>query len=143
MGVASMNIARNFKHVLDIYKEISDNKINYQKSMIYGWNCSTRDIVALARILDMEGTIDWDSFKYMGIPIFKKNFKVAHWMSIMDKMKIRIQAWRANWLNIAGKVVLMKSILISLSIYQNSIMLAPKYFINKMEGMLRRYKKIP
>jgi hypothetical protein len=139
LGGASVNTARNFKRELDIYKEISGSKINYQKSMIYGWNCSTREIVALARILDMEGMIDWDSFKYLGIPIFKKNSKVAHWTSILDKMKIRIQAWGANWLNIAGKVVLMKSVLISLSIYQNSILLAPKSFINKMEGMLRRF----
>jgi len=60
----------------------------------------------IARALEMEGTILWDSFKYLGIPIFKSVPKVAHWMSLLDKLKIRIQAWGATWLNIAGKVVL-------------------------------------
>lgn len=61
------------------------------------------------------------------------------WNPILKKMKSRIQAWGASWLNIAGKVVLMKSVLISLPIYQNSILLAPKNFISNLEGMLKRF----
>ena len=60
-------------------------------------------------------------------------------MPLLDKVKAIIQVWGANWLNIAGKVVLMKSVLISLPIYQNSMLLAPKTFISKLDGLLRRF----
>ena len=60
-------------------------------------------------------------------------------MPMLDKLKLRIQAWGASWLNNAGKVILMKFVLISLPIYQNSILLALKTFINKVDGLLRRF----
>ena len=58
---------------------------------------------------------------------------------MLDKLKIIIQAWGASWLNIVGKVILMKSVLISLPVYQNSILLAPKTFISKVYGLVRRF----
>ena len=79
LGGAIMITARNFKRELDIYKEVSGNKINHQKSMIYGWNCSNREMIEITRILDMEGMVSWESFKYLGIPIFRKNPKAFHW----------------------------------------------------------------
>ena len=60
-----------FKRELDIYKEVSGSKI-------YGWNCSIRDMTRIARLSGMEGTLSWDSFKYLGIPILKSVPKVAH-----------------------------------------------------------------
>ena len=42
-------------------------------------------------------------------------------------------------MNNVGKVILMKSVLISLPVYQNSILLAPKTFISKVDGLLRRF----
>ena len=43
LGGASLHIARQFKQELETYKQISGSKINFQKSKIYGWNCSVRD----------------------------------------------------------------------------------------------------
>ena len=40
LGGASPNIARRFKHDLDLYQEASGSKINYNKSQFYGWNCT-------------------------------------------------------------------------------------------------------
>jgi hypothetical protein len=54
-------------------------------------------------------------------------------------MKLCIQAWEETWLNLAGNVVLLKSILTSLPIYQNSILLAPKTIFNKIDTLLRRF----
>ena len=36
LGGASINSSRTFKKELDIYKEVSGNKINYLKGTIYG-----------------------------------------------------------------------------------------------------------
>ena len=85
LGGASMITARNFKRELDIYKEVSGSKINHQKSMIYRWNYLKREMIEITRILDMEGMVSWESFKYLGIPIFRKNPKAAHWTLILEK----------------------------------------------------------
>eukprot|EP00253_Pinus_taeda_P014894 PITA_14894 len=139
LGGASINSARSFKKELDICKEASGSKINYSKITIYGWNCSVKDLADIARLLEIKVCQTWESFKYLGIPIFKSTPKVTHWMPLLDKLKLRIQAWGTSWLNTAGKIILIKSVLISMPLFQHSILLAPKTFLSKMDGMLRRF----
>ena len=87
----------------------------------------------------MEGTTTWDSIKYLGVPVFKSTPKVKHGLPLLDKMKLKIHSWGANWLNLVGKVVLMKSVQTSLPLYQNSILLAPKLITLKIDGMMRQF----
>jgi hypothetical protein len=83
-------------------------------------------MLEITTVLEMEGSTNWDSFKYIQIPIFKTTPKLVHWILLLDKLKIHIQAWGETWLNLAGKVVLFKSVWTSLPFYQNSILLTPK-----------------
>eukprot|EP00253_Pinus_taeda_P015500 PITA_15500 len=137
LGGASINSAKSFKKELDSYREVSGSKINFIKSIVYSWNFSVKELSDIARILHMEGSWAWDSFRYLGIPIFRTIPKVVHWLPLLDKIKNRIHAWGASWLNNARKIILMKAVLSSLPLYQHSILLAPKTFINKMEVLLR------
>jgi len=90
LGGASINSAKSFKKELDTYREVSGSKINYLKSTIYGYNFSIKEFTGIARLLEMEGILTWESFKYLGIPIFKSNFELAHWIPLLDKIKLRI-----------------------------------------------------
>lgn len=117
LGGASINSARYFKKELDIYKEASGSKINYSKITIYGWNCSAKNLADIARLLKMKSCQDWDSFKYLGIQIFRSIPKVTYWMPFLYKLKLRIQAWGASWLNTAGKLILIKSLLTSMPLF--------------------------
>ena len=92
-----------------------------------------------SRLLEMEGSQSWDSFTYLGVPIFKSAIKPANWNPIIDKLKAKIQNWGAGWLTLAGKLVLLKSVLSSIPIYQTSILLAPASVINKIESILKKF----
>eukprot|EP00253_Pinus_taeda_P024961 PITA_24961 len=142
LGGASINSASSFKKELDIYKEASGSKINYSKSTIYGWNCSAKILADIARLPEMKICQDWESFKYLGIPIFRSIPKVSHWTPLLDKLKLRIHAWGASWLNTAGKIILIKSVLTSMPLFQHSILLAPKTFLSKMDGKISWSKKV-
>jgi len=90
-----------------------------------------------ARVPGMEGCTIWDTLKYLGVPIFKSNPRTLHWNLLIDKLKNKINSWGASWLNIAGKVVIIKAIPANISIYQSSLLLAPSTIIQKIEAMLR------
>ena len=45
----------------------------------------------------------------------------------------------AIWLNLAGKVVLIKFVLNSYLLYQCSLLLAPVKIINQIEGLMRTF----
>ena len=139
LGGESLHSARHFKHELEIYKEVSGSKINFQKSKIFSWKCSARELQEITRILGMGGTMDWERFIYLGIPIYKTKIKSTNWDIILDKIKTKIQSWNASWLNLAGKTILIKAVLNSMPIYHSSILLAPGLVIRKMEGLLRKF----
>ena len=77
LGGASHHIARRFKNKLDIYCQDSGCKLNLRKSLIYSWNINMREMTEISRILGIEGVTNWDSFKYLGVPVFKSNQKTT------------------------------------------------------------------
>lgn len=96
-------------------------------------------MLEISRILGMEGCTNWDEFKYLGVPIFKSTPRASHWNQLIERIKNRINSWGANWLNLAGKVVLIKVVLANIPIYQSSLLLAPSTVIRKIEVMIKRF----
>jgi hypothetical protein len=139
MGGASLQTTRKFKNELDVYTEISGSAISLIKSKIFGWNITPREMLDISRILGMEGCTNWEAFKYLGVPIFKSKPKASHWNLLIDKLKNKINSWGTSWLNLAGKVVLIKAVLASILIYQSSLLLAPVSTIQKIETLFRRF----
>ena len=82
----------------------------------------------------MEGHTNWEAFKYLGFPIFKSAPRASHWSHLAEKLKNKFTYWGANWLNLAGKTVLIKAVVSSLPIYQCSLLLAPAIVIQKIEA---------
>jgi hypothetical protein len=139
LGGASPIIAKNFKEELDAYAAFSGSEISQTKRKIYGWNITPNEMLGITRVLGMEGHTNWEAFKYLGIPIFKSVPRASHWNHLIDNLKNKISSWGANWLNLAGKVVLIKAVLTSIPIYQSSFLLAPGSVIQKIESLQRRF----
>jgi hypothetical protein len=137
LGGASLLVAKRFKEELDAYVAVSGSEISQAKSKIYGWNITPKEMLGISRVLGMEGHIKWETFNYLGIPISKTTPRASHWNHLLDKLKKRISSWGANWLSLAGMIVLIKSVLASVPIYQNSLLLAPSTTIQQMEAMQR------
>jgi hypothetical protein len=78
LGGDSTIISRKLKQQLDIYKEASGSQINHRRSQLFGWNCKPKEMVEISRTSEMEGETQWESFKYLGVPIFKYRPKYSH-----------------------------------------------------------------
>ena len=77
LGGASSILARLFKWELDMYQEASGSLLNYNKSHIFSWNFSPRDLADISKILGIKWTSQWSDFKYLGVPIFKTTPKAS------------------------------------------------------------------
>ena len=93
----------------------------------------------ITRVLNMDGAINWDSFNYLGVPIFKSKTKTSAWLPIVEKIERKIMGWGAVWLNPTGKVVLIKAVLNNYVLYQCSLLLALAQIINQIEGLMRNF----
>ena len=78
LGGTSIIIAERFRRVLSTFLKALDGKINATKSKSYDWNYLPGNMAKISRILGFEGLSYWNSFSYMGIPIFKGNKKKAN-----------------------------------------------------------------
>lgn len=65
------------------------------------------------------------------MPIILSSYGSTAWREVIGKILARIQSWGGRWLNPAGKSVLLKSVLSSLTIFQCSGLLAPKGTLEK------------
>ena len=71
LGGASITIVRRFKCALSTFLKASDGKVNSTKSKVYGWICPPITLENIRRTLGFKGNVTWNSFNYLGIPIFK------------------------------------------------------------------------
>eukprot|EP00253_Pinus_taeda_P033267 PITA_33267 len=109
IGGASTTIARRFKTLLDRFMEYSGGEINFHKSCIYGWNISNQTAHSIASIFGVAYKANWDHFTYLGMPVSMGPLKAATWNEIIDKVKRKIQQWGTQWLNPAGRIILLKT----------------------------------
>ena len=152
LGAATVLSANNFKEVVDSYCEVSGSRLNKDKCHIFCWNITDSTLQAISCCFGFAASSSWSSFKYLGLPIFQNCALSRDWLPLLEKFKTKIQSWGYNWLNLAGKTVLIKVVLNSLPIYEFAIMLAPIGIMGKMEDYIRKFfwkggklndKKIP
>ena len=139
LGVASPQIARNFLRPLDNFLSSSGSSVNFQKSQIFGWNCPPATLCSISQILKIKANPNWTHFTYLGIPVVKKTLTSSMWNPVIQKIKDKIHSLGSKWLNLAGKTVLIKSILSSYPIYLSSMVLAPRNVIISICKELRKF----
>ena len=75
----------------------------------------------------------------MGLPLSLGQSKPSHWLEIVSKLKAKIVFWGGYWLTTTGKLVLIKSTLSALPIYQSSLLVAPKSILDQLSKLIRDF----
>ena len=65
--------------------------------------------------------------------------RVFNWKVVIDKIKNKINSWEKSWLNPAGKLILINSILYAYPIYACTISLAPNKIMKEFSKEIRRF----
>ena len=94
--------------------QYSGGQINHLKSSIYGWNAIANTIHNIVQIFGVSYKLNWSQFNYLGMSVCNGPLKTQVWNNIVDKMNKKIQQWGTNWLNLAGRVILLKEVLSAL-----------------------------
>jgi hypothetical protein len=139
LGGASIRIAQTFSNILQSFCRISGALINKKKSAVYGWNVDQQTIQRIAQFLGFTGYASWEKIKYLRLPLTLGSNKSSLWTEIISKIKTKIAAWGGQWLTTAGKLILIKSVLSSLPIYQASFLLAPKTILTQVSNLIRDF----
>jgi hypothetical protein len=136
---ASKVLARRILRVLDIFLIILGGSLNKEKSQIYTWNVSIGTRARITRIMGIAITQDWKSFKYLGLPLCLKALPPEFWHLILQNFREKMEIWGAQWINPAGRVVLIKSVLSVLPMFKFSTLLAPNGILQAKSQLIRKF----
>ncbi|KAK1361499.1 hypothetical protein POM88_045973 [Heracleum sosnowskyi] len=110
-----MDFVRGIKRVLQCFQILSGLKVNFNKSSLYSCHESAERVQESARILGCK--IGSWPMKYLGINVGASHKRSIFWLPLVEKFKQKLASWKAESLNQAGRLVLLKATLDNMPIY--------------------------
>ncbi|XP_076949723.1 uncharacterized protein LOC143622474 [Bidens hawaiensis] len=93
--------------LLRIFYIVSGMKINAHKSFLYGVGIPEAEVRSLAD--SMGCSVGVFPFQYQGIKNGANMNRISHWDTVIEKVRSRLQSWKAKVLSIGGRITLIKS----------------------------------
>jgi len=129
-----------FQALQDLFKDYalaSGQIINAAKLTIFAGSISMSRLSIIADRLGFKiGTMP---FLYLGAPIFKGKPKKIYFQPIADKIKLKLSAWKASLLSMAGRVQLVKYVIQGMLIHTISIYVWPVSLLKDLEKSIRNF----
>ncbi|XP_042959546.1 uncharacterized protein LOC122294694 [Carya illinoinensis] len=123
---------------LAVYEQASGQMLNKEKSSVFFSKNSKKE--TKEQILQLAGVKTNDSFeKYLGLLACVGRTKVVAFHSFIDKTWAKIANWKTKHLSIAGKEVLLKSVIQAIPAYTMGIFLLPNSITRKLNQLLRKF----
>ncbi|KAK4381745.1 hypothetical protein Sango_2938800 [Sesamum angolense] len=126
-----------FSWGLDTFTTLSGLHTNPQKSQLIISKAASglRDSL-LATLGFQEGHLP---VRYLGLPLISARLSVADCQPLLQKIDSRITGWEGVQLSFAGRVQLIKSVLISFEVYWAVAFILPEGIIDEMIKRLRTF----
>ncbi|XP_058761495.1 uncharacterized protein LOC131634890 [Vicia villosa] len=77
--------------------------------------------------------------RYLGIPLASKRLNIHHYLPLIDRIVSRIRHWTANLLSIAGRIQLVKSVVVAITQYWMHCLPLPKAVLKKIDSICRTF----
>ncbi|CAM8987641.1 unnamed protein product [Rhodiola kirilowii] len=126
------------KNIIKDYERISGQKVNYDKSeVVFSPNieiCVKREVVSVLGVNEVER-----HGKYLGLPLIVGQRKCEVFKEIVEKTWRKTVDWKHKLLSIAGREVLVKSVLQSLPLYTMAVFLLPQKIRDELSKIMLNF----
>lgn len=120
-----------------VFQRVSSLQINLQKSEVLFTNMTTEQSAELARIFGCrQASLP---FTYLGIPLSDKRLPKTTYVPLLHKLNKRLGGWAAKFLSMAGRLVLVNSVLSSLLIYLMTVLKLPQWVTKEIDRVRHRF----
>ncbi|KAJ4754791.1 RNA-directed DNA polymerase (reverse transcriptase)-related family protein [Rhynchospora pubera] len=123
---------------MESFGEVSGLVINPAKSKLWlSKRCDEQHTQMVQGLLraDVAGTEE----KYLGVLLSRTKSAKKNALMLMEKLKLKLTGWKTKMLSHAGRLVLLKSVLMSLPVYYMSVEVLPKCIIKQMESLIAKF----
>ena len=111
--------------------------INLEKFEIVFFNTPLTTRRNISRILGFKATNI--PSKYLGVPLTDLALKHSSWKGLLTKLDLCLSQWTLRTINLAGHLVLIKSVLQAMSLYLFSVLATPKWVLKAIRSLHRNF----
>eukprot|EP00253_Pinus_taeda_P002842 PITA_02842 len=130
---------KKIKEVLELFMRATGMLVNYRKSQLITEGLNRQEISQLTAILPLETSKLGDPFKYLGFWLKPDNYKKQDWSWLVAKIEARITHWSFRWISRAGRLTLIKSVLLATPIFWASLSWVPRGILGKIRRICTRF----
>lgn len=129
---------REVLRCLDDFSKVSGLSINYDKSKVFfSPNLGVERVRSRSNLCGIPSTCNLGT--YLGIPLRHGKVSRNHYAYILDRMKSKLATWKANSLSLAGRVVLIKSVMASIPVYSMQCQWLPTHVCSEIDKINRNF----
>lgn len=133
----SVESIEGVKKVLQCFQLISGLKINFEKSEILAHKTCRETQLKGAKVLGCQ--IGSWPMKYLGVPIGFSCKRKVFWEPLVKNFKRKLAQWKAESLNQAGRLILVKAVMDNLPIYWLNLHKIPTSVCERLERIRRDF----
>eukprot|EP00253_Pinus_taeda_P006734 PITA_06734 len=129
--------ASRLKSLLNDFSDASGTQVNSSKSQIFFLHTPPSVKSAVSCILGFQSASLPST--YLGAPLTASTIKQPAWKALLEKLDSKLNLWTHRSLNLASRIVLIKSILQAMPLYLFTILAAPKWVLKRLRNMQRDF----
>ena len=115
-GKADIKNCQSMRDVLDVFCDLSEEKVSLKKSMVYfSLNVPAKKRADLCSCLELHSIPNLG--KYLEFPLKQPGSSKHDFDFVIKQIQRKLAGWKARLLSFAGKVVLTQSVLAAIPAY--------------------------
>ena len=134
---ADKNSIVGVKRVLQCFQIVSGLKINFAKSCLYGYSLDEDIVKSWANILGC--SVGRGAMSYLGATLGSSPSNLRFWDPLIRKIKAKIESLDATSISIAGRVIILQSVMDNIPSYWLNLFKIPEGIVKQVELIRRRF----
>eukprot|EP00253_Pinus_taeda_P023068 PITA_23068 len=135
----SFNELKELKCIFDLFLKATGMQINSRKSQVCVADFERRERTRMANLFPFLLQPLDSPFKYLGFWLKPAAYKKEDWNYLIAKIEAKISHWSFRWLSRAGRLTLIKSVLLAILVYWAALTWVPKGVMEKIRRICCRF----
>jgi len=133
------NEIKELKIILDLFLKATGMQINSRKSQLIVAGVVRQERAQLQSLFPFQPSTLEHPFKYLGFWLKLNAYKKEDWNWLIAKIETKISHWSFKWLSRAGRLTLIKSVLLAIPVYWAALTWVPKGILEKIRRICSRF----